>query len=87
MSISIDVLKDRNEQQKLAMRRTRSGRLLVRYGYEPYDTESAARRVAEKAADEIHLLKQGIRHALKYGTNLPGCSQKFLKEILKKTSR
>lgn len=27
------------------------GKLLISFGYEPYDTESSARRVAEKAAE------------------------------------
>lgn len=37
----------------MRLRNTDMGRLLVRYGYEPYNTESAARRVAEKAAAEL----------------------------------
>jgi hypothetical protein len=40
------------------MRETPEGRLLVKYGFEPYDTESSARRVAEKAAADIALLEK-----------------------------
>lgn len=36
------------------------GRLLMRYGFEPYDTESSARRVAELAADEIDVLRNEL---------------------------
>lgn len=43
-------------------RETPAGRLLVRYGFEPYDTESSARRVAERAAEEIEgLVKENVR--------------------------
>lgn len=38
------------------MRETSEGKLLVRYGFEPYNTESSARRVAEKAAEDISQL-------------------------------
>lgn len=37
------------------------GKLLVRYGFEPYDTESAARRVAEKAAADLEEMKKALR--------------------------
>ena len=52
---------DRVEQQKQEMRKTAVGKLLVRYGFEPYDTESSARRVAEKASAEILELKQEVK--------------------------
>ncbi len=35
------------------MRQTPAGKLLVRYGFEPYDTETSARRVAERAAEDV----------------------------------
>jgi len=35
------------------MRQTPEGKLLLRYGFEPYETESCARRVAEKATLDI----------------------------------
>lgn len=38
------------QQVREEMRATPAGRLLVRCGFEPYDTESSARRVAERAA-------------------------------------
>ncbi len=49
-------------QMRLQMHQTPAGKLLVRYGFEPYDTESAARRVAEKAAWDIAKLEDTITH-------------------------
>jgi hypothetical protein len=49
------------DEQRAAMRQTPAGRLLVRYGFEPYDTESAARTVAEKAAADIAELEKLVR--------------------------
>lgn len=40
------------------------GALLVRYGYDPYETESSARRVAEKAAEDISTLSQALHNML-----------------------
>jgi hypothetical protein len=48
-------------RQALEMRLTDWGNLLFRYGFEPYDTESSARRVAEKAASEIRGLLEEIQ--------------------------
>ncbi len=41
------------DELKQQMRETPGGQLLVRAGFEPYDTESAARRVADHAAEEL----------------------------------
>lgn len=43
-----------------AARNTDEGRLLVRYGFEPYDTESAARTVARQAVQDINVLNREI---------------------------
>lgn len=45
---------------KEEMRETPAGKLLVRYGFEPYDTESNARRVAERAAVDIAELTRAL---------------------------
>ncbi len=45
------------------MRETPEGKLLIRYGFEPYDTETSARRVAEKAAVEIEVLRAACEQA------------------------
>ncbi len=42
------------------------GALLVRYGFEPYDTESSARRVAEKAAEDIAKLRAALERLLAF---------------------
>lgn len=60
-------------QEKLfraEMRATPSGRLLVRYGFEPYDTESSARRVAECAVEDIIKLRAALKAA---GEHLDYC--------------
>jgi len=51
------------EQRKVRMdmRKTQSGKLLLRCGFDPFDTESSARRVAEKAAQEISKLSREVR--------------------------
>lgn len=48
---------------KLTLRETPAGKLLLRYGFEPIDTESAARRVAEKAVEEIERLTAALKAA------------------------
>jgi hypothetical protein len=48
------------EQLRQEMRETPAGALLVKYGFEPYDTESSARRVAEQAADELAILRREL---------------------------
>lgn len=48
------------EQFKSGMRQTPGGRLLVRYGLEPYNTESQARRVAERAAIDFDAIETAI---------------------------
>ncbi len=68
--LSADLNALRDAELRAKMRQTPAGKLLVRYGFEPYDTESSARRIAEKAADEIDALKCAIiRHLdpLTYG--------------------
>lgn len=41
-------------------RETPAGKLLIRYGFEPWDMESSARRVAKKAAAEIAELTEAL---------------------------
>ncbi len=38
------------------------GKLLISYGYDPYNTESAARNVAKKAAEQIRILQDEIEN-------------------------
>lgn len=50
-----------NKQElRQQMRETPAGKLLVRYGFEPYDTESSARRVADKAVVDMAALDATI---------------------------
>lgn len=49
------------QQVREEMRSTGAGRFLLRYGFEPYDTESSARRVAEKAARDLEYLAALMR--------------------------
>lgn len=48
------------EDVKQSLRNTPMGQLLLKYGFEPYDTESSARTVAERAAEEIASLNKDI---------------------------
>lgn len=41
-------------------RETPEGKLLVRYGFEPWDTESCARTVARKAAEDIAAYREAL---------------------------
>lgn len=41
-------------------RETPEGKLLVRYGFEPWDTESSARIVARKAAAEVSAYREAL---------------------------
>lgn len=64
------------EEFRASMRTTPEGRLLVRAGFEPYDTESAARRVAEHAVGDITKLLESLNTMtmlcrLKYGNSDP----------------
>ncbi len=52
-------------KQREAMRQTPAGKLLVRYGFEPYNIESCTRLVAEKAAEEIEALKAAAQEKIK----------------------
>lgn len=57
---------EKEEQDaRLALQNTPMGRLLVRAGFEPWNTESSARRVAEHAAEEIEELLTVLRTNLK----------------------
>ena len=47
-------------KHRIAARNTPAGRLLWRMGYDYWDTESAARRVAEHAAGEIKELTEAL---------------------------
>ena len=60
---------DREKELREAARHTPEGQLLVRYGFEPWDTESAARRVAEKAAAEIAQLQARIDNITAQGVH------------------
>lgn len=51
------------EDVKQSLRNTPMGKLLVKYGFEPYDTESSARSVAERAAEEIAAERQRAEKA------------------------
>lgn len=51
------------------------GKLLVKYGYEPYDTESAARHVATMAADEIAALQAEVAKLRGFRDRLGACVQ------------
>ena len=53
---------DRQDKQRLKMRNTKEGRLLWEMGYDYYDTESSARRVAEFAVEEISKLAEAIHY-------------------------
>jgi hypothetical protein len=61
MKIAPDELPEQRKV-RLDMRKTQSGKLLLRCGFDPFDTESSARRVAEKAAREISKLIREVRH-------------------------
>jgi len=50
---------------KKSLRETDWGKLLVRCGFEPYNTESLARRVAEKAAEELKALQTELEELKK----------------------
>ena len=50
------------EHRRETARYTEAGALLVRYGFEPYDTERSARDVAEKAAEEIGTLHEELEN-------------------------
>lgn len=60
---------DREKELREAARHTPEGQLLVRYGFEPWGTESAARRVAEKAAAEIAQLQARIDNITAQGVH------------------
>ena len=68
---------DREKELREAARHTPEGQLLVRYGFEPWDTESAARRVAEKAAAEIARLQAKIDNITAQGIHSchPDCQR------------
>jgi hypothetical protein len=54
-----------NEKRVRAhMDATPMGQLLIKYGFDPYNTETAARRVAEQAAAEIAELRKQRDEAL-----------------------
>lgn len=51
------------KQVREEMRNTEAGRLLVRYGFEPYDTESSARRIAERFATDLKTVLDALQKA------------------------
>lgn len=58
-----DCFKSKAYETKSSMRETDWGRLLVKFNMEPYDTESSARRVAERSTQllrDIYLLSQTV---------------------------
>lgn len=50
-----------DEELKKELRETEWGKLLVRYGFEPYYTESSARTVAEKVSEDRSGLLKRLR--------------------------
>ncbi len=50
--------------QRYQMRATPEGKLLLRAGFEPYDTETSARRVAEHAVKELAEWRAALERAM-----------------------
>lgn len=57
------------------------GKLLIKYGFQPLDTETCARNVAQKAAEEIEKLRSALLH-IADSDHFPGHPAKALHDII-----
>jgi len=74
-------------EHRIAARNTPVGRLLMRMGRDYWDTESAARSVAEHAVGEIAELRNALKDLLSVCDGLPYgfTAREAAKKILKHT--